>query len=584
MFVEWMAEPEAVVECNAADTDESSIIKAAISYMAQGLVVYNARSELVFHNAAYRDIYRLRAQDLLPSMPIRSVIELQARSLGLDEAGVAQFNEPFTDENPDSWSAIRLLPDGRSVQMSRRPMSAGYFVITHEDISARVKMESEVRYAANHDDLTGLVNRKSFLEHLELGIKRAEHGSGIALLAVDLDSFKNINDTYGHTTGDEVLKHVAHRLRTVTRDTDIVCRLGGDEFSIIQSPANDVAAAESMSARVVDALASPFSIEGRTLFVGASVGVALLDGCTRDTATLMQNADLALYRAKNDGKGCYRFFDDNLNKTMRRKRRVEARMREAIQANEFSLDYQPIVNIETGRVESVEALLRWNDNGHWISPGEFIPVAEQTGLIVPLGNWVIEEACREAARLPEHLTVSVNVSALQFKSNKLVEVVRNALSASGLRPSRLKIEITESLLLDETSDVIATLHAIDALGVRFALDDFGTGYSSLKYLTSFPFNRLKVDRSFVRGLPAASQNLAIVRAATALGRDLEMETVVEGVETTEQLAAVRSMGCKYVQGFYFARPTSGKDLSQEIRNAESKCKASFDDEHLPCAS
>ncbi len=572
MIIEWMPEPEQVLEADSQETDEVSIIKAAISHMAQGLVVYNANSELVFHNAAYRAIYKLRKEDLYHSMPIAEVIERQALSLGLDAEGVAEFNSPFSQITTRSWSAIRRLPDGRSVQLSRRSMRAGYFVVTHEDITDRVKMENEIRYAANHDNLTGLANRKAFLDSLEVGLKRARRGESIALLAIDLDGFKNINDTHGHATGDKVLKLVAERIRATARDTDVASRFGGDEFSIIQLPAQDVSDAESLSARIVEALAAPFSVDGHTLIVGASVGVALADEGTKDIESLMQNADLALYRAKTDGKGCYRFFDNKLNKIMRRRRIVEARMRSAVENEQFTLYYQPIVNVESRRVESVEALLRWNDNGNWISPGEFIPIAEQTGLIIPLGDWVIQEACRQAAQWPKHVNVSVNVSPLQFRTNRLVGVLREALSKTGLEPSRLKIEITESLLIDETADVVATLHAIDDLGVRFALDDFGTGYSSLRYLTSFPFNRLKVDRSFVSDLPKSSQHLAIVRAAAALGRDLGIETVVEGVESPHQLEAVRAAGCKHIQGFYFARPTPPHELAEAITAAEAMCE------------
>mgnify|MGYP001796280839 CR=1 FL=1 len=572
MIIEWMPEPEVVLEADSQETDEVSIIKAAISHMAQGLVVYNANSELVFHNAAYRAIYKLRKEDLYHSMPIGKVIERQALSLGLAAEGVAEFNSPYSQNTTRSWSAIRRLPDGRSVQMSRRSMRAGYFVVTHEDITDRVKMENEIRYAANHDNLTGLANRKAFLDNLEVGLKRARRGESIALLAIDLDGFKAINDTHGHAIGDKVLKLVADRIRATARDTDVASRFGGDEFSIIQLPAQDVSDAERLSARIVDALAAPFSVDGQTLIVGASVGVALADEGTKDIESLMQNADLALYRAKTDGKGCYRFFDDKLNQIMRRRRIVEARMRSAVENEQFALYYQPIVNVESRRVESVEALLRWNDNGNWISPGEFIPIAEQTGMIIPLGDWVIQEACRQAAQWPKHVNVSVNVSPLQFRTNRLVGVLQDALASTGLEPSRLKIEITESLLIDETADVVATLHAIDDLGVRFALDDFGTGYSSLRYLTSFPFNRLKVDRSFVSDLPKSSQHLAIVRAAAALGRDLGIETVVEGVESPHQLAAVRAAGCKHIQGFYFARPTPPEALAAAITAAEAMCE------------
>ena len=284
------------------------MIKAAISYMAQGLVVYNARSELIFHNATYRSIYNLRYEDLRAAMPIQEVIELQAKSLGLDSDGVAEFSAPFADTRVSSWSAIRRLPDGRSIHMSRRPMNAGYFVVTHEDISERVRMENEVRYTANHDTLTGLANRRSFLEQLDSALKRVRRGDRIAILAVDLDGFKKINDTHGHAIGDLVLKQVAERLRTKVRETDVVSRFGGDEFSIVQVQAPDSAPAESLAARIIEVLAAPVVIGDLSLMLGASVGIALTDEQTTDATTLMQHADLALYRAKHAGRGCFRFL------------------------------------------------------------------------------------------------------------------------------------------------------------------------------------------------------------------------------------------------------------------------------------
>ena len=572
MVVHWTPEPECAVAGQSPADDDGAIIRAAISYMAQGLVVYNARSELIFHNATYRSIYNLRDEDLHPAMPIADVIALQAKSLGLDSEGIEEFSAPFVDNNDGSWSALRRLPDGRSIQMSRRSMKAGYFVVTHEDITDRVRMENEVRYTANHDTLTGLANRRSFLEQLDTALKRVRRDDRIALLAVDLDGFKKINDTHGHAIGDLVLKEVARRLRSNVRETDVVSRFGGDEFSIVQVPSTDGSTAEALAERIVQILTVPIIIGDLNLVIGASIGIALTDEQTNDSTTLMQHADLALYRAKHAGRGCFRFFDDRLNRSIRKRRETEIRMRQALENESFEIYYQPIVNIERGRVESVEALLRWKDNGKWISPGEFVPVAEECGLIAPLGDWVIREACRQAATWPSTLRVSVNVSPLQFNTGRLVDVVERALGAARLEPGRLKLEITESVLIDESKDVIKTLSELHGLGVQFALDDFGTGYSSLKYLTCFPFNKIKVDQSFVAGLPGSPRKLAVIRAATALGRDLGVDTIIEGVEDVDQLRAVHSVGCKYVQGFYFARPGPASELAGVIAAAEEKCQ------------
>lgn len=574
MIVEWTPVPDHASEWQVPDADEASVTRAAMNYMAQGLVVYNERSELVLHSATYRSIYRLCEEDLKKGLPIEDVIELQARALGLDEAGIAEFATPFVDSSVKSWSAVRRLPDGRSIHMLRRQMGSGFFVVTHEDITERVRMEDEIRYAASHDTLTGLANRYAFMEQLESALGRVRRGDRIALLTIDLDGFKHINDTHGHAIGDDVLKQVARRLEATVRETDVIARFGGDEFGVIQVPAPEPATAIKLATRIVEALAAPCFINGLVLYLGASVGIACADESMSDSSKLMQNSDLALYRAKQDGRGCWRFYDDLFDRALRRKTEMEQSMRAALAEDRFVLHYQPIVNIETGRVESVETLLRWPDGGAWISPAEFIPIAEECGLIVPLGEWVMRKACQDAAQWPETMSVAVNVSPLQFKAGNLIQSIRAALSQSGLKPERLKIEITESLLLDDTTDVMATLNAIRTLGVRIALDDFGTGYSSLKYLTSFAFSWLKVDRSFVSGLPLAKENLAVIRAAAALGQDLGMEMIVEGVETEEQLAAVKSAGCRYVQGFYFARPMPSEDLADGIVKAENRCRTS----------
>lgn len=575
MIVEWTAEPDEACGGQRPDADDVSLIHGALNYMAQGLVVYNAKSELVLHSATYRSIYRLDAKDLTKGLPIDDVIKLQARALGLCDKGMAEFATPFADPSVNSWSAIRRLPDGRSIQMSRRQMGGGFFVVTHEDISERVRMEDEIRHAANHDGLTGLANRSSFLEQLEQALFRVRRGDRIALLTIDLDGFKNVNDTHGHPVGDAVLKEVARRLRTTTRDTDIVARFGGDEFGVIQVPALDPGAAERLATRIVESLGAPYFVDDLALYIGASIGIAMTEEGFGESSALMQNSDLALYRAKRAGRGCWRFFDDQFDRSMRRKCETERKMRQALANDAFQIHYQPIVNVEQGRVESVEALLRWQDGGTCISPGEFIPVAEECGLIVPLGDWILRRACSDAAQWSTPRSVAVNVSPLQFKSGNLIQSIEGALEHSGLAPERLKIEITESLLLDDSNDVVAALGAIRRLGVRIALDDFGTGYSSLKYLTSFAFSKLKIDRSFVTGSPVTPKNLAVIKAATALGRDLGMKTIVEGVETREQLDALRALGCNYVQGFYFARPTPPVELEDVIARAESLCDASL---------
>ncbi len=539
-----------------------------MNYMAQGLVVYTERSELVLHSATYRSIYRLCEGDLKKGLPIDEVIKLQARALGLDEAGIAEFATPFADSSIKSWSAVRRLPDGRSIHMLRRQMGNGFFVVTHEDITERVRMEDEIRYAASHDTLTGLANRYAFMEQLEAALRRVRRGDRIALLTVDLDGFKHINDTHGHAVGDDVLKQVARRLEATVRETDVTARFGGDEFGVIQVPAVEPLAATRLATRIVEELAAPYFINNLVLYLGASVGVACADENITDSSILMQNSDLALYRAKQDGRGCWRFYDDLFDQSLRRKTEMEQGMRAALADDHFVLHYQPIVNIDSGRVESVEALLRWPDNGAWISPGEFIPIAEECGLIIPLGDWAIREACHDAVQWPETMSIAVNVSPLQFKAGNLVQSIRTALAQSGLKAGRLKIEITESLLLDNTTDVVATLNAIRALGVRIALDDFGTGYSSLSYLAKLPFDTLKIDRAFVQD-SVHSKGRTLIHAVITLAKGLEMNVVAEGVEREEEFEILKNEGCDLIQGYLTGKPLPASEVEKILRVDEA---------------
>jgi diguanylate cyclase (GGDEF)-like protein len=379
------------------------------------------------------------------------------------------------------------------------------------------------------------------------------------VLYLDLDRFKSVNDTLGHPVGDALLCAVTERLGRLVRGTDTVARLGGDEFAILQVGAQQPTGAKALAARIIESLAQPFEIDGHQIVIGTSVGVALAPTDGREPDQLLKNADMALYRAKADGRGIYHFFQPEMDAQMQARRMLELDLRKAMSADEFELHYQPKIDLATNKVGGFEALLRWKHPVRgFVSPAEFIPLAEEIGLIVPLGEWVLKQACTEAAKWDNRLSVAVNLSAAQFRSSTLVLSVVSALGSSGLAASRLELEITETVLLHDTAAVLQSLHQLRDLGVRTSMDDFGTGYSSLSYLRSFPFDRIKIDRSFVGEVTKNNDCVAIIRAVVSLGASLGMETTAEGVETEEQLEILRAEGCTQAQGYLFspARPAS----------------------------
>jgi diguanylate cyclase (GGDEF)-like protein len=424
----------------------------------------------------------------------------------------------------------------------------------------------EAHRLALHDALTGLPNRVLLAGRLEQDLAHAQRdGTMLAMLCMDLDRFKQVNDTLGHPVGDALLRAVANRLRDCLRECDTVARLGGDEFAIVQAPLRRVEDAVTLAQRLIEALSEPYELAGHQVVIGASVGIALAPADAAGAGELLKMADLALYRAKTNGRGTFRLFEPGMDTEMQARRVLELDLRRAIAGGEFELHYQPLVNLSSGRVAALEALARWrHPRRGLLLPGEFIPLAEKTGLIVPLGAWALRQACADAARWPADTCVSVNVSAVQIKGPGLVEAVLGALAASTLRPERLELEITEAALLTDTDAALATLRELRALGVRIAMDDFGTGYSSLSYLRKFPFDKIKIDRSFVRDIETCADSTAIVRAVTGLGANLGIATVAEGVETLAQLDRLRAEGCDQVQGYYFSRPVPAADVAAII--------------------
>ncbi|HEY0220067.1 MAG TPA: EAL domain-containing protein [Afipia sp.] len=435
------------------------------------------------------------------------------------------------------------------------------------DITERKRAEARLAFVAQHDGLTGLPNRILLRQRLdELLAHTRRSGDKLAVLFLDLDSFKSINDTLGHAIGDKLLNAVARRLRSTLREEDAIARLGSDEFAVVQAGCTRPEDAALLAKRLLDALGEPYLFEGHTVVSGASIGIAMSPGDGDDAERLLKNADMALSRAKSEGRGSFSFFEADMDARAQNRRRIEIDLREAIENGILQPHYQPLIDLKTGCITGVEALARWpHPQRGMISPGEFIPVAEETGLIGSLGNLILRRACLDAASWPEPVRVAVNLSTLQFRAGNLLSIVMDALKQSGLPPKRLELEITESLLLEKSDDVLATLHALRTLGVRISMDDFGTGYSSLSYLRSFPFDKIKIDQSFVRGLASNRDAQAIVRSIISLGMGLGVTITAEGVETEAELSCLRLEGCHEGQGYLFSKARPNNEIVQLLQ-------------------
>jgi diguanylate cyclase (GGDEF)-like protein len=441
-------------------------------------------------------------------------------------------------------------------------MANGGWVSTHEDITERRRAEERIAHMARHDALTDLPNRTLFREHLEQALGRVRrHGEQFAVLCLDLDQFKTVNDTLGHSVGDLLLRQVAQRLKDCLRESDTVARLGGDEFAVLQVGDAQPQHAGGLARRIVEVISAPYDVDGHHVVIGTSLGIAVAPNDGGDPDQLLKNADMALYRAKGSGRGTFRFFEAEMDAIAQSRRAMEIDLRKALSQGEFELFYQPLVATQTGRVGTFEALIRWNhpERGR-VSPADFIPLTEEIGLIVPIGEWVLHRACEEAATWPDDIKVAVNLSAVQFRSKKLLQAVVGALAASRLAPHRLELEITESVLLQDSDETLAMLYSLRQLGVRISMDDFGTGCSSLSYLRSFPFDKIKIDQSFVQDLGKTADAVAIIRAVTGLGISLGIVTTAEGVETKEQFEQLREEGCAEIQGYLVSPPVSAAEL------------------------
>jgi diguanylate cyclase (GGDEF)-like protein len=538
----------------------------AINNMSQGLCFFDASYRLIVCNDRYVDMYDLPRDRVGPGTPLTEIVDLRFEAGSFPAMSREEYlhwrtNVAISNEPTDSIVELR---NGRTFKIRHRPMPDGGWVATHEDITEQRRSEVKIEYMAHHDALTDLANRVLLNQRLEQALgQRIHREQMVAVHHLDLDQFKAVNDTFGHPAGDKLLKIVAERLRAVVRDTDTIARMGGDEFVIVQTPITEPTDATSLAQSIIASMGEPFDIDGHQAVIGASVGIAVGPGDGLRPDRLLRNADLALYRAKGDGRGTFRFFEPAMDLQMQTRRIMERDLRKALPAGEFELYYQPVVNLKSSEISGFEALIRWNhpDKGI-VSPAAFIPLAEEIGFIVPIGEWVVRQACATAAQWPGDLHVAVNISAAQFRSPGLMQVIVGALATSGLHPTRLEIEITETVLLHNKEATLAVLHQLRALGIRIAMDDFGTGYSSLTYLQCFPFDKIKIDRSFVKDITESTGSLNIVRAVAALAHGMGMTATAEGVETREQLDRITSEGCTEMQGFLFSKPLPAPEIER----------------------
>jgi diguanylate cyclase (GGDEF)-like protein len=556
---------------NEQSTAQNLRFDTALNNMSHGLVMFDAAERLVVCNDRYLSMYGLSRDVVKPGCTLGDLLQHRADTGQLirDPAEIREEVRAVLELGKPINSILETR-DGRVMSVTTEPMTNGGWVITHEDITERREAQARISHMALHDALTNLPNRLLFREQMELRFAGLDRGQKFAVLCFDLDQFKTVNDTLGHPVGDELLRQVGDRVRDCVREGDVIARLGGDEFAILQGTINQPTETTALAARLIEAIGAPFDLDGHQVVIGTSVGIAVAPADAGDPDELLKNADLALYRAKRDGGRTYRFFEPEMDALMQARRALEIDLRKALVNGEFEVYYQPLVNLEREEICGFEALLRWHHPERGlIPPNDFIPLAEETGLIVPIGEWVLRRACEEAAKWPDDVDLAVNLSAVQFKSPNLCEVIMSALASSGLAPRRLELEITESVLLFNSETTLATLHRLRALGVRISMDDFGTGYSSLSYLRSFPFDKIKIDRSFVHDLATNPDSMAIIRAVTGLGASLGMTTTGEGVETREELEYLKREGCTEAQGYFYSRPKPASEIYEMLAKQQT---------------
>jgi diguanylate cyclase (GGDEF)-like protein len=515
-------------------------------------------------------MYGLPADAVKPGCHFRDLIAYR-KKVGSFKGDVDEFCSNVlrnVAQNKVTHNVIEI-EDGRWVEIVSQPLTSGGWVATQEDITERRRAEKQIAHLAHYDALTDLPNRVLFREQLERELERIRRGEQLAMLYIDIDEFKSINDSLGHPVGDELLKAVASRLRSCVRETDFVARLGGDEFAVVQTGIRQPGDVMELVKRIHEAIREPCQCLGHHVATDASIGIALAPNDGTDLDQLLKSADLAMYGAKADGRRTYRFFEQEMDARVKARRTLELDIRQALVDGAFEIHYQPVVNLRSNEIVGCEALLRWRHPARgMISPAEFIPVAEETGLICDIGDWVLATACAEAAKWPPNIKIAVNVSPVQFKSHAFALKVANVLAATGLSANRLELEITEAVLIRDDETALKLLQDLRALGTRIALDDFGTGYSSLSYLRRFPFDKIKIDRCFVEDIAETKGSSSIVQAVINIADAQNMMTTAEGVETEQQKQMLSDLGCTEMQGFLFSRPRPVEEIRTLLSPAD----------------
>jgi diguanylate cyclase (GGDEF)-like protein len=554
-------------------SEKSQHLDTAINNMTQGLLLFDSSGRLVISNQRYIDLFGLSTDVVKPGAHLRDLIQhRQERGsfIGDIDAYCARFLDPDSSLVQDT---VTSTPDGRTIRLIFKRSPDGGWATTMEDVTEGRRVQARIEHLAHYDALTNLPNRTLFQRHAE-GLLLETEGREFAILYIDIDEFKRINDTLGHLIGDEFLKGLAERLRQSVGPEDFIARLGGDEFAILQNGVGSAEDVHALVARIYQALRTPFDCNGHQLSSDASIGIAMAPRDGSDLFDLLKNADLAMYAAKAAGRRTYRFFDPAMEQQAKHRRELEAGLRVALAEGGFELHYQPQVDLRSDRVTGCEALLRWRHPVRgMVSPADFVPVAEETGLIEEIGQWVLRTACAEAATWPAHVRIAVNVSPIQFRSETLSLKVAAALAETGLDPRRLELEITEAVLIADDDAALATLNQLRAFGIHIALDDFGTGYSSLQYLQRFPFDKIKIDRSFVKEVTRNSSSASIIRAVVSIAADRNMITTAEGVETLQQRETVQSLGCTQMQGYLFSAARPAQEIRALLASGEAGVEA-----------
>ncbi|MBG6154014.1 diguanylate cyclase (GGDEF)-like protein [Labrenzia sp. EL_159] len=538
--------------------EQNVLFDAALNNMSHGLCMFDAKGKLIVSNQRYNELFELDQDAVKPGMTaaeIAAVLKVDVVETDVPVGVEMKFPLMRSKAGPQSTEMVRI-ESGRIVLTTRQPLCDGGWVAISEDITERQEARDRLAFLARHDMLTQLPNRIEFRDQLEALLKRQKsQGGEFAILCLDLDEFKTVNDSLGHPIGDELLRQVADRLKDLISERELVVRLGGDEFAILSDLPADLYAVDELAQSVIWELSKPFKIADHEIVIGVSIGISVSKGNDVVGDELFKQADLALYQAKEDGRNTHRFFETDMGTAVSERRELITDLRHAIANSELELYFQPQYSLETNAVTGFEALVRWNHPKRgMVPPMEFIPLAEDTGLIVPLGEWVLNEACRRAASWPDHLRIAVNLSPRQLRGHGFGPVLIGALARSELRADRLELEVTESVLLIESDDILDALHQAKALGVKVSMDDFGTGYSSLSYLRRFPFDKIKIDQSFVRSMAYSDESVSIVKAVIDLAKNLDMTTTAEGVETELLLEMLKDIGCTDAQGYFLGHP------------------------------